>query len=89
MPSAQPTRRSPARAINPAVARLHAWAARQQITQRALAEVVGCHPVTICRVLGGQHAPSPALALRIEEATRGAVRAWDLAIPAALLAPRS
>ena len=52
------------------------WAAERQLGDREIAEMVGLHRSRITRVRLG-HRPSPGLAVRLEKATRGAVKAVD------------
>lgn len=60
--------------------KLRKYIASRGLTQAQFAELVGCTPAMICRLLNGSKRPSLQLAIRIEEATRGRVppRAWKI-----------
>lgn len=49
-------------------------------SQVQLAERVGCDPATVCRTVAGEVTISLGLALKIQAATEGQVRAEDLPI---------
>lgn len=49
--------------------------------QCALAKILDMHPVYLNAILRGRARPSPDLALRIEEATEGAVTRMELLYP--------
>lgn len=51
------------------------------INQKRLALAIGTHPVYLNAILRGRRRPSPDLALRIEEATGGAVTRMELLYP--------
>ncbi len=57
---------------------LRAYMKLAKIRQLDLARVLGCAQSTISQIISGKRRPSPELALRIEEATGGAVRAAEL-----------
>jgi len=56
-------------------------------TQREIAEEIGVHAVHLNAVLRGRSRPSASLALRIEQATGGAVTRMELLYPDERTAP--
>jgi len=60
------------------MANLHDFIERAGITQRQMAERIGCSTSFLSEVLSGRKAPGVGLALRIERETGGAVpvAAW-------------
>jgi DNA-binding transcriptional regulator YdaS (Cro superfamily) len=52
---------------------LRAYLSMHGLTASAFAEMIGTSQPTVTRLLNGKRKPSPALALRIEKKTRGAV----------------
>lgn len=57
------------------------WQNRQGITDTALAEIVGVHPSLFSHIRAGKKYPSRKTALRIQEATGGAVTVMELLFP--------
>lgn len=60
---------------------LHDWQKTNGISNRHLAETVKVHESYITHIRKGRRIPSPALALRIEQATNGAVSRMELLYP--------
>jgi DNA-binding transcriptional regulator YdaS (Cro superfamily) len=53
----------------------------KNITYRNFARLIGASAPFVTQITGGHRKPSPALALRIEEATGGAVSRMELLYP--------
>jgi DNA-binding transcriptional regulator YdaS (Cro superfamily) len=60
---------------------LSRWQKENRITNRALSVLIGVHESFITHINKGRRRPSAALALRIEQATNGAVTRMELLYP--------
>lgn len=54
---------------------LKTWRTQREMTQAALAALLGTTPPTVCRIEAGEQWPAPQLMLAIERVTQGKVTA--------------
>lgn len=60
---------------------LETWQTENKVSNKHLSQIVGVHTSLITHIKKGRRKPSPALALRIEQATGGAVTLRELLFP--------
>jgi len=60
---------------------LKEWLKSQQMSITSFAEIVGIDYTYVSRLKNGERRPSPDVALRIEQATKGMVTRMDLLYP--------